>query len=277
MACRRRRDLGDAAMTTHVFFNASAGHFAREHLRNSNSTDESIFLPDDLSWGPITNLSGAVRLAWARPYAFYDWTDDELKEEADRIDEFWSTASTLEHDFIIWMHAWNSTDVCGVGAFLSMRLRGVPVSVVDVAGQRHPRANEEAENAEVISLSQLTTDELFGMTQLCATWGDEAETMRREQWTQAVQANKPLRAIEDGKLISARENYYDARLLSYVTQNWKIGADPVARVMSDLWNEQSAASSEFLFARLRSLVEQGVVEAEGGAEQVPTTRVRLRA
>ena len=86
----------------------------------------------------------------------------------------------------------------------------------------------------------------------------------RDLWQRLRSEDAPLRVIEGGKLVSAPISFFDARLMSYVTNDWlkvaRIVGEALAAEMDD---EVLQVGDIVLAARIDALAESGRLEMQG--------------
>jgi hypothetical protein len=101
----------------------------------------------------------------------------------------------------------------------------------------------------------------------------------RELWGQLLAENAMLRVIEGDKLVSAPISYFDSLLMSFVTDKWQRVAIVFSEVTTSHWDEATCQTDDtFLAARIRTLVENGLLEIRGetAVEGMSFSEVRLQ-
>lgn len=130
--------------------------------------------------------------------------------------------------------------------------------------------------------NEIADNNLFDRAEILA-----ADARRRYQtlWGQLRLDNAPLRVVDGGELVSASISFFDARLLSYATNDWQ----KIATIVGDAIFCQSLVAAQmedhvfqagdlFLVARVNALVEAGRLELRGeSAFEMHTSTVRLPA
>ena len=89
-------------------------------------------------------------------------------------------------------------------------------------------------------------------------------------WLRLTSEDHLVRLYEDGKIRGCDETLYDEALLAQCTRVFKKAIIIAAPVMGD-----HLVGDAFLFYRLRTMVERGVLETQGFAEEFGDTLVRL--
>jgi hypothetical protein len=89
------------------------------------------------------------------------------------------------------------------------------------------------------------------------------------QWDTLRSQDSPLRVMVDGKsLVSAPIDFFDKKLLSLMTCEWK----PMARVVGELLSVEVMADFVF-FSRLYALADTGVLELRDSGKRHPDVRL----
>jgi hypothetical protein len=99
----------------------------------------------------------------------------------------------------------------------------------------------------------------------------------RDLWQRLRSENAPLRVIEGGELVSAPISFFDARLMSYVTNDWQKVAMVIGQTLAaEVDNEVLQVGDIVLAARVDALVGSGRLEIQGkSALEMRRSLVRL--
>ena len=89
-------------------------------------------------------------------------------------------------------------------------------------------------------------------------------------WLRLTKEDHLVRLYENGRIRGCDETLYDEALLAQCTRAFKKAILIAAPIMGD-----NLVSDTFLFYRIRTLVEHGVLETQGFAEEFGDTLVRL--
>jgi len=243
----------------HVTFGASAAGSLRIALRALGRTDAVLYLPDDLSLGPINPPDPRRRVQWAA---------DELGSDDDpallaHIEEFWTTVTTLPAgtELVAWMSRRYVTEYCG---FLELLRRVPSLSVVDVAD--HEFVGRDGAPCPDISQAFAYVDDqrIVGMNLLAsATPVSAAQRISYgAEWQRVREHDRELRVLTPEGLTSVPIDHFDATILSGITRDWQSCARVMARALTSLGEGtfRQVSSDVFLFERLLNLIDDEVVE-----------------
>ncbi|MDV6329947.1 DUF3658 domain-containing protein [Asticcacaulis sp. 201] len=264
----------------HVVFSSSAAVSLRDGLAMVGREDEVIGLQDNLSQGPIDGDDLNARLD-----AIEDLLEIDIDEE-DRaeIERFWRISLDNTRPRIVWLSRWSSAEYCG---FLEWRRRNgdAPFQLVDVTDTALPDLSTPGIFYAVQCVS-LVTDKRFAEN---ALWDRAVTPDQRtlskwlDLWDRLRRENAPLRVLTPDGLVSAQMDYFDADLLKHATTNWDFDRTLVGKVMGDMMFDTFRdgggvfqCGDLVLFARVRALVQQGVLEGLGDPYE-REFKVRLRA
>ena len=256
--------------TLHLTAGPSAGGSLRQAVRAAGLHDEVLFLPDDLSCGPIEPEDAATRVAWWSQFR------DEVLNGAELLD-FWDRISTTDEHLVVWFGRRCASELA---FFLSVahRLGERPFDIVDVTGLQWSyalpdggvRRSAPAEAVGIIPGDVVRT--LLGSErQISAKERDEG----RQQWRRLRAENAPLRVAGPSGLVSAPVDHFDQLLLEQAAGDWRTVAYIVGSAMGNSRNEYIQVGDVFLGGRVVALVEAGNLLAEGDPWDMHSARVRL--
>jgi hypothetical protein len=254
----------------HLAPGMSAGGSLRKALRQAGIREEVLFLPDDLSCGPIEPHDAATRVAW------WSLFSDEVLQGPD-IHSFWDTISTTDERLVVWFGRRCASELAFFLA-VAHRLGGRPFDLVDVTDLQwsytlpdgSTRRSKPAEAVGIIPENVLRT--LLGSErQVSAKERDEA----REQWRRLLIENAPVRIVGPTGLASAPIEHFDQLLLEQASRDWRKVAYVVGSAMGNSREQYIQVGDVFLGGRVAALVEAGKLLAEGDPWDLHTARVRL--
>jgi hypothetical protein len=254
----------------HLAPGMSAGGSLRRALREARVREEVLFLPDDLSCGPIDPEDAATRVAWWSQ--FYD----EVLQGPD-IHSFWDTISTTDDRLVMWFGRRCASEL---GFFLSVthRLGERPFDIIDVTGLQYSYtlpdgSTRKARPAEAVSIipDSALRSLLGSERQISAKERDEA----RQQWQRLRTENAPLRIAGANGLASAPIDHFDQLLVEQASRDWHKVAYVVGSAMGKSRDEYIQVGDAFLLGRVVALVDAGKLVAEGNPRDVRSCRVRL--
>jgi hypothetical protein len=269
--------LRRAAPMLHLTFTESGAGTLRQALLMSFEEaargDKVLALADDLSYGPIDPPEPTLRLDWMIRKLNVVAEDWNWLPKA--VEEFWWQAVLPMMDRTIWFSRRYTKEYAG---FLQWVARSghaqdpvVDLSEVEIRSRAGPRY-------KLVSLSQVGPEDLDIRTLLELRRPlTEAERGRYlQEWRQLQNENAALRVIDDGRLVSVAESYYDALILSFARPRWL----KVARIVGDaLATSSDAATMQvgdvYLAGRIAALVSAGQLEAQGDLRNMRRSEVRL--
>lgn len=239
----------------HVVFNRSAAVSLRQALAEAGRPATVLALSDDLSIGPIGDLTPAIRATEVQRLLGVDgWgevtTDTPLLVEA-------SLAAPAPPV------AWFSPDSAAGVAFL--------LWWISAMGDRPALVNEVPSMG--IRPPNLLMAHLEGMVPL----SPDRRAAYRSQWRHLVAENAPLRTLRDARLVSAPVEHYDAALLRNVASQWRKFGYVVGLTLTDLVDTTNAyqTSDLFLASRIRHLARAGAVAWQGDLDVMRHCEIRL--
>lgn len=257
----------------HVTFCESAAGSLAKALAAAGRAERVIALIDDLGAGPLgPPMTGARRCAWALSSAL---EDDEVVA---RIDAFWAEVVRPEVSVIAWTSHRSVRDLTAFLALASQRegdLRFVDVAEVPFTGrdgQPGPRTG--------MTFGFVRDDQILahGLLDRAEPLAPAVAAGHRATWARLEREDADLRILDETGLASAPLTHFDAVILAGVTTVWQ----RCARVVGDAWHAASSGrylqvGDSFIWYRLRELIDQGALEADGDLASMHTSRVRRAA
>jgi hypothetical protein len=107
---------GMSAPICHILFSETAAHSLGEALRAVGRDDRVIYLPDDLSFGPINPPDPVAREDWMRRELGMDLTDEAWP--IDQVEAFWSEALATSARRIVWVATLSAPEYAGFFEFV---------------------------------------------------------------------------------------------------------------------------------------------------------------
>lgn len=246
----------------HIVFNRSAALTLRGALAMAGRDEAVVGFPDCLEYGPI-NSDFAARVTWCDEVLdCSDWED-----MAADLGGFWDLALDSSRERMVWFTPRSAPCYCNYLEWLR-RNGDAPAKIIDLTdvwtGDEASNRRRHVHPPGVMSEEEFLKYRLWDMAQLL-----EADRRTRDLalWEQLRQENAPLRALEDGRLISVPIGYFDAQILSHIGDDWIRGA----LVAGYFWGEMFGERMELViqtgdllpFARLRDLIEAGILKKRG--------------
>ena len=272
-------DLGNSHRL-HVFFSYSAERSFKLLIRRNQVPQAlTVSTSDYLMHGPIQDLySGTKRKTWIEEFdpRYFDpyYLNDEDNAGYDEyIDQFWQTIEAHTGPITIWTSCENPNEWTGYIAVLNKLNRFSGIEVIDVS--KLPSRLLKSECAGSLNQNAL-------INALSTARSITEDDVRNALLEFDRLANEPptVRLIENGELVSAKNDCLDDLVLSYVTNTWQKPAMVVGRVMGhgmflDDKETNYPVSDWFITVRLVGLVEAGIIEAKGDPYEIRLSEVRL--
>ncbi|MFT3988474.1 DUF3658 domain-containing protein [Aestuariivirga sp.] len=264
------------AAMRHLCFSMSGAESLCEALRDAER-DELVIrgLFDDLSMGPINDVCSAERQAWLQDIlhggdVFADW---------DAHMHFWSSINLMQTDDVtIWYSSRNARDYCGFLEFLRRLPADADLIAANIAdGNFSAKFGAEAEQP-IYSTGLLLPHHWVSAFALARMRARREYAKELENWERLREENAPLRVFRDGRLISAKEDFYDQGLFRHLSDRWRKVAYVVGRTMMDFSDmpEPQMISDLWLDHRINVLVDAGMIK-EIGEGDMRHREIRLKA
>jgi hypothetical protein len=243
----------------HIAFGHSAALSLKQALAQLGRQERVICEPDDLGYGPISSHSAALRAEFFFEGLGYE--DDPTF--IDEIDAFWTEATTSTATAVAWLSRRCVREYAGFLEFVSRR--NEPLLVVDVAkvqltGRDGIAAPDISMSMGYVSPEMMIENKLLER----ATPISDAELEReRARWTKLKDENADLRVLDATGLVSAPITFFDKLITSFVTDDWQRCAKVIAKALVRSSTDFTQTGDLFLWSRLRSLAEEGLVDGRG--------------
>jgi len=254
----------------HIAFGQSAGGSIKQALAELGRRERVICEPDDLGYGPINPHNAAMRADFFGEGLGYE---DE-GAFIDQIDAFWDEVTSTTAIPVAWLSRRCVREYAGFLELVSRRDK--PPLVVDVAAINF--VDREGVAVRDISISMgfvsprmMIDHDLFAR----ATPMSDVEFRReRARWKKLKDENADLRVLDSTGLVSAPITFFDKLITSYVTKQWQPCPKVIANVLVGSAKEFRQTDDLFLWSRLRTLVEDGLLEGKGDMLLMRNSSVR---
>jgi hypothetical protein len=255
--------------TRHVVFSMSAAINLRKALAQIGRRERVLAFYDDLSLGPIDPPNPVLRAQWVKSQLGCDnWGEIDRHVQA-----FWTAALSGRHRRVAWMSRRSAHEFAGFLEFVS-RLGDAPCEFVDATDVREPSSPRLGLCIALMPPQEIVETNLLDQARPLT------EEMRADyvrKWKQLRSENAALRVLDgDLELRSAPISFFDQQLLSCVSHRWLKSARIIGDALYKFWGEgRHQTGVEVLAARLRSLVEAGLLESQGDLSRIRYSEVRL--
>ncbi|MCW5802748.1 MAG: DUF1835 domain-containing protein [Deltaproteobacteria bacterium] len=227
---------------------------------------------DELNLGPIRPYDVRRRAAYYEDAMLMPHRPPTDRETT----RFWRSVATAAEP-VVWMSRRRAQEYAGFCELVSRR--DDPPFVVDVSDGI----------SSTSTIGNVYTAYTFGLVHQDAIVAQNLPRTARRMtvaerdaaralWARLRDEDAPLRVVDaDGRLVSVPETHFDPAIRSHVTEPWRSSAWVVAKTI-DNYPGHDTPGDCWLFARIVSLVDDGVLEGEGFDADVVSmqaTRVRL--
>lgn len=257
----------------HVTFGHSAAGSLKQALGLSGRDQPVRALIDDLGVGPI---AGPMTAAAREPWLFGSLLDEA--EAIAELDSFWAEVTAAGVELVIWMSRRSVRDLTGLLALVA-RCEDMPLQVVDVADVPFLGRDGRPRAATGRSFGYVRADQVFahGLLDLARPLSSAERAAHRATWVRLQADDADLRILDDTGLVSVDITHFDPLITSFVNADWQ----RCARVIGDATYAASPGlysqvSDNFIWWRLRELIDEGALEAEGDLDDLRASSVRRR-
>lgn len=255
----------------HVTFSSSAAGTLRQVLRSKGLRQRVVDLTDNLSWGPIAIDGFENRQAWLdinAPFDLGPW--GWIAESAVKFLE----SAAADTDRLIWIAPRSANEQAGFYWYLDhFDAHETQMVIAD-----YPVCDAWRDEPP-FSLGELNEDRMAGLFDESPRVAWDSSRFPRDRWQTLVADNALLRIVQNGKLQSAPEDFFDHFLLAQCSQEWTKPHRVVGHTMGSLWDAGHSPGSDFLSWRLRELIQLGKVLCDGPPPklfEVSTNAARIR-
>jgi hypothetical protein len=261
----------------HILFSDTAARLLNEALRIVGREDRVIYLPDDLSFGPINPPDPVAREDWMHHELGLDLTDDEWP--LDQVEAFWDEALTTSARRIIWVSKLSASEY---GGFLELvwRIGDTPCDVIEFDRQEIAYRGRDGfvRRNQVLVLGELAPEH-FTETRYwerAVPLDAVARERYRANWARLRGENAPLRILDDSGMISVPITYFDDLLIACAIERWQKVARVIGEALVGFIDGPFHQVGDFvLVARLRALARSGRLESKGDMAKPRFSEVRL--
>lgn len=251
-----------------------------DSLRQSFDLDdiisgEIIVLEDDLAFGPLKKKSGegselTRQLWWEEAFNGEEFL--LLNQYSEKlIDLCQKMRSDDNNEIWIWAGQ-NTRDVCGYYALLSP-LADFMSRVYLIYLNNLPFINDKGGIFYPLQLSEILPKEFLKARKLAREITPAEFEMDGEEWRRLKEENARVRLLEGGKKLSSQpDDYFDLELIN----RCRLGYMKVWRLVNQVQQKGKAYVNEnFLYWRLRILIEDGVLETKEQTKNLRDAEVKV--
>lgn len=245
--------------TVHVVYGDSAAGSLKHYLKTNDSKDEIYAVRDELSVGPLADISQRTSFInkLYQQTAPGEFNEGDCKDIANFHVESWPQAEDFSGKKVVLWHSPNAPEqltICLAANVLENS------DLCEIALTNH-RATAEYAPEELGSY--LGTEQRMS---------DQRKTELVQTWQQHVEENTPIRIWNGTAIEGVSETHYDKLLIQSCTDEYQ----PAARVVGDvLGATDQVVSDTFITHRLHELITQQKIEYRGTLDSLRTFEVRL--
>ena len=174
------------------------------------------------------------------------------------LDRLEKARETLE-PVRIWLSENDPAEVCGLLFICHFFREGsVPLSAVFVSRQ----TVFDGKARQYLSTGNIFPGDFGSLAQLEEPLAPVQVKACAALWEQLVKENAPLRAVVNGRVMSVRENFYDAVLRANIPDGDFIPAVPIGRTLIRV----PGVSAQWLLMRLQAMADDGELVAVAPSE-----------
>lgn len=238
----------------HVLFSSAAGTL-RQLLSDRGEEDDVALFADTLDWGPIQTGSFVEREEWFDRFAptglgKCDWLDEGVKKFRQKMAE--------NPERVIWISPRCQQDLSGLHWFLAeFGGEGSKMIVAD-----YPLDGTWLDEPP-LRLSELQVDQVAQLLDGCERRIWDSSKYPKDRWRTLMAENAHLRVVENGRLCSVETDYFDHFLLARCPADWMASQRLIADVMGDIWTAGHSPDPDFLYWRLRELIQNNAIISNG--------------
>jgi hypothetical protein len=262
--------------TLHVTFTDPGGGCLRAAL--GDKPEESVIsLVDDLSLGPISPYDLEDRRAYFDSLFADVESQSYYRMDMPKIKDFWNRSSSTSSKRIAWFTRRSSMEYTGFLELLSREDDPFDLLVVDLTeGVDIIDEKEDRGPYRIVptSLGEMRSEWLVPQVKNSRPLTKKEVEYYLAIWDQLRLENSMNRTIWRGQLYSANEVWFDENILNVAPSNWKSAASIVGEVLGKVTDEYHLTCDSFLYSRLLSLAEKGLIETEGNPCSMRHFKVR---
>ena len=253
-------DEGIQPARVHVTFGQSAAGSLMMALKTLGRNEVVLGLVDDLSFGPIAPADRPTRAQWNVDQLGFEEDLDLVAHDED----FWRTIRAIRTEVVVWMSSRDVREYCGLLDLLC-EVREASVRVVDVSEVDFVGYEEASGSFGSVPDAQIVATNLIDRGMLVSS---VARDGYRLEWERLQNENAAVRVLTSTGLVSAPISYFDETILSFATGEWQRCARVVGNSIGKLSTGQfrQITDDQFLFSRLLTLMDEGVVEGKNDQE-----------
>ena len=255
-------------------------------LSKSFELDESlrsdiIQIKDDFAVGPLLNIYSEEgikeRKEWWRKVLSggdYNGLVDNGEIDDDRTVIELKTKLDADENENIWIWiAPNKHDVSGYYWLIS-QLKDYAGRIYVLSLNNLPFINEKGNIFYPENLFEIPPKEFLKAKKLARLVTSSEFEIDSDEWTKICNENKTVRNLEGAKKLSQNdEDFYDKYLLEFITADWQKASKVINQFLS---KSKHTTGDAYLLWRLKQLIENEVIDAQGGIKNMKDFEVKKK-
>lgn len=249
----------------HVCFSASAGAILKYAVKKEKSIEgkKVIVFPDDISQGRLEECINAdERINWLNSLNEEDerirsWDNKHLRKGYKKF--YKKILKVKSSDTLYLWFGQCSQELCGMMYTLEcLKDKKPEIYFINVSDKIEEAANENLYIYRAVA--EIMPKKLKAFIDIKRKIKFQEFNQLLNQWTLLKNENSLLRICEEGRVKSAKEDYFDIDILKYTEKEFKKSARIVGNVLG---YSESKISDEYIFWRIQELVKSGMIDFKG--------------
>ena len=174
---------------------------------------------------------------------------------------------------MVWLTRRSAAEYCGFLELLSLLPEKSEICLADFTEQKF--SVDKANTMEAsISLGHLNEENMETGFQIESISKIRELVPLIQMWKDLKNENAALRIVENNRLISKSEDYFDEFLFRYISASWQKLYRVVGEAVVSSWENGHRVSFDWFNQRIERLAKDGFVETENHATSIER-RIRL--
>ena len=243
--------------------------------------DEIIEIRDDYSVGPLKDIYSEEGIEQRKNWwqNVLSGNENAISVDSAYVDDGKAVVEIKEklknnEDEKVWIWvASNKHDVSGYYWLIS-QLKDFVGRVYILSLNNLPFINEKGSIFYPLNLFEIPPREFVKAKKLARAVTSSEFEIDPDEWTKLTNENKMVRILEGAKKLSQHdEDFYDKFILEYITADWQ----KANKVISQFLNKSRHTTGDaYTFWRLKELIANGVIDAQGEMKKVKEFEVKKK-
>lgn len=263
----------------HIVFNEADALVLKEAQQLDERLNGEIeIIRDDYAVGPISDLHEASGLEarkgwWAQVLGTDDAEQLNKVDDAETVSNIINLLESDESSEVWIWAAQNSHDVSGY-YFLLPYLKPYVGRIKILYMNNLPFINDKGQIFYPNWLHEIPAKEFIKAQKLAREITPSEFEVDPDEWTRLAQEDKCIRILEGGKkMIQYGPHFFDAELKRIITTDWQKASRVIQHYQSKAKHRTGDA---FLLWRIREMVADGVLDAQGKTQSLKDLEIRLK-